>query len=249
MSTFNPAQYDDFLAKSDDVYARTKYEILLGWLRGRLRVLNAGCGSGELSLLLAAAGHEVVGIDPDPTYVQLARDRAADRFPSCRFEVSSIENYRGPDGFDAAVSTDVLEHIADDRRAFERLADLVRPGGHVLIAVPAGQWLFGYHDEQLGHYRRYSASTLRQLVSGRCRVRRLRYFGCTLIPVCLLYSQWLRKKYPIAEVGGKKSLVSRVLNVLLAIEQRVHVPLGTSVLLCAERRAGGTGTAAARRAA
>jgi 2-polyprenyl-3-methyl-5-hydroxy-6-metoxy-1,4-benzoquinol methylase len=239
VSTFNQAQYEDFLGKSEDVYAQTKYEILLEWLRGRgrLRVLNAGCGSGELSLLLAAEGHKVVGIDPEPKYIQLAQKRAADRFPHCKFIVSSIEDYSGASEFDVIVSTDVLEHIEDDRAAFNRLAQLVRPGGQVLITVPAGQWLFGYHDEQLGHFRRYSAASLRQLVADTCRVQRIRYFGCTLISVCLMYSQWLRKSYPVAYVGdSKRSVVARILHHLLAIERRVHLPLGTSVLLCAERR-------------
>jgi 2-polyprenyl-3-methyl-5-hydroxy-6-metoxy-1,4-benzoquinol methylase len=239
MSTFNQAQYDDFLAKSGDVYARTKYEVLLRWMsgRGRLRILNAGCGSGELSCLLAAAGHQVVGVDPDPTYIQLARDRAGDRFPDSKFIVSSIEGYTGPADFDAAISTDVLEHIEDDRTAFDKIAELTRPGGMVLITVPAGQWLFGYHDEQLGHFRRYSKRSLRQLVTATCTVKKLRYFGGTLIPVCLAYSKWLRKSYPVAKVGGGKSLVSRVLNGMLAMERRIPLPVGTSVLLCAERKA------------
>jgi 2-polyprenyl-3-methyl-5-hydroxy-6-metoxy-1,4-benzoquinol methylase len=246
-NTFNQAQYDDFLAKSGDAYARAKYEVLLKWLggRGRLRVLNAGCGSGELSCLLAAAGHRVVGIDPDPTYIQLARDRAGDRFPDSEFVVSSIEGYAGAGEFDAAISTDVLEHIEDDRTAFTRIAQLTRPGGLVLIAVPAGQWLFGFHDEQLGHFRRYSKRSLRQLVSDTCEVKKLRYFGGTLIPVCLGYSKWLRKPYPVAKVGGGKSLVSRVLDGMLAVERRLPLPVGTSVLLCAERRAQGVEAAPA----
>ena len=243
--------------KSEDVYARTKYEILLRWLqaRGSQRILNAGCGSGELSCLLAAAGHQVVGMDPDPTYIQLARERAGDQFPHASFAVASIEDYTGPAGFDAVVCTDVIEHIADDRTAFNKLVEYVRPGGHLLITVPAGQWLFGYHDEQLGHYRRYNKRSLRELVTETCEVRKLRYFGGSLIPVCLLYSKWLRKPYPIAKVGAgrNRSLVARVLNGMLSLERRIALPLGTSVLLCAERRASAADTqptpAATRKAA
>jgi 2-polyprenyl-3-methyl-5-hydroxy-6-metoxy-1,4-benzoquinol methylase len=254
---FNEAQYNDFLAKSGDVYAQTKFKILLRWMsgRGRLRVLNAGCGSGELSCLLAAAGHQVVGIDPEPRYIGLARERAGARFPDSQFVVSTIEDYDGPGAFDAAVSTDVLEHIEDDRTAFERMTALVRPGGLILVTVPAGQWLFGYHDEQLGHYRRYNKRAVRRLVSDTCTVKKLRYFGGTLIPVCLAYSKWLRKPYPVAKVGGGTSLVSRTLNALLAAERRVPLPVGTSVLLCAQRKAPATGsvpqpdTPALRRAA
>jgi 2-polyprenyl-3-methyl-5-hydroxy-6-metoxy-1,4-benzoquinol methylase len=240
MGTFNPAQYEDFLFKSEDIYARTKYQILAGWLRGRgpLRILNAGCGSGELSLLMARDGHQVVGIDPEPEYIRLANERSGNQGQNCQFHLSSIETYRGPLEFDAAISTDVLEHIEDDRMAFNRLADMVRVGGKVLLSLPAGQWLYGYHDEQLGHFRRYSAATLRQLVSERCRVKRLRYFGSTMIPICYAYSKYLRKSYPLATVyNGKQSLVSRVLRGLFAIERYVHFPFGTSVLVMAERLA------------
>lgn len=232
--TFNQAQYDDFLAKSGDVYAQSKYRVLLRWMsgRGRLRVLNAGCGSGELSCLLAAAGHQVVGIDPDPTYIELARARAGSNFPDSEYHVCSIENYAGAGDFDAAISTDVLEHIEDDRTAFTKMVAQVRPGGLVLVAVPAGQWLFGYHDEQLGHFRRYSKGTLRKLVSDHCTVTKMRYFGGTLIPVCLMYSKWLRKPYPVGKVGAKPGLVSRVLNAMLATERVLPLPLGTSVLMC-----------------
>ena len=206
-------------------------------------MLNAGCGSGELSCLLAAAGHQVVGIDPDPTYVRLARDRAGDRFPDSQFVISAIEDYTGPGEFDAVVSTDVLEHIADDQTAFAKLAQLTRPGGLLLIAVPAGRWLFGYHDEQLGHYRRYTKRSLRQLVAGACTVKKLRYFGCSLIPVCLAYSKWLRKPYPVAQVGGGTSLVSRTLSALMAAERSVPLPLGISVLVCGVRKESGVAAA------
>src|SRR5207245_11489208 len=53
-------------------------------------------------------------------------------------------------------------------------SSLVRPGGLVLLALPAVPWLFGYHDELLGHYRRYSKRTLRALVSEHCDVEALR---------------------------------------------------------------------------
>ena len=77
---FNAYQYQDLLARSRDQYAHTKYRILLEWLgaeRKPLRILNAGCGSGDLSFLLAGAGHEILGIDPSRAYVELARQTAA----------------------------------------------------------------------------------------------------------------------------------------------------------------------------
>jgi 2-polyprenyl-3-methyl-5-hydroxy-6-metoxy-1,4-benzoquinol methylase len=241
MNTFNQAQYDDLAVKSQDLYANTKYDILEGYLAGRhgLRILNAGCGSGELSLRLAARGHTVVGIDVEPAYIDLARKNArACGAAGCTFRVSSIEHYAGPGGFDCAVSTDVLEHIADDQAAFARLVHLVKPGGLVLVTVPAGPWLFGYHDEQLGHYRRYTKRTLRALVGEHCDVEAIRYFGFSLIPVCLIFSKWLRRPYPVAAAGDNKQrpLAAWVLRNLLRLDRLVPLPLGTSLLLKAVRR-------------
>jgi SAM-dependent methyltransferase len=241
VTTFNQAQYDDLAVKGQDLYASTKYDILEGYLAGRtgLRVLNAGCGSGELSLRLAARGHTVVGIDVEPAYIELAvRNASASGAENCTFTVCSIEDYDGAGGFDCVVSTDVLEHIADDRAAFARLAGLARPGGLVLITVPAGQWLFGHHDEQLGHYRRYSKRTLRDLVRVYCDVEAVRYFGFSLIPVCLVFSKWLRRPYPVAEAGDRKRrpFGSWLLRTLLNLDRLLPLPLGTSVLLKAVRR-------------
>ena len=236
MNTFNQAQYEDFCSKSLDLYAQTKYDILLEHLAGcrGLRVLNAGCGSGELSLRLAAAGHTVVGIDPEPRYVELARrNAAAQPGADCHFEVASIENYRGGAEFDCAVSTDVLEHIEDDRTAFAKMVSLVKPGGLVLVTVPAGQWLFGYHDEQLGHFRRYNKKMLRALVSPLCHVRRMRYFGFTLVPVCYLYSKRLRRPYPVAEAADTRRRPFRalVLRGLMRMDRLLPLPFGTSLLM------------------
>ena len=236
MTTFNQAQYEDFRSKSLDLYAQTKYDMLLEYLSGQrgLRVLNAGCGSGELSLRLAAAGHTVVGIDPEPRYVELARrNAAAHPDTDCSFAVSSIEDYWGEADFDCAVATDVLEHIADDRAAFGRLVGLVRPGGLLLLTVPAGRWLFGHHDEMLGHFRRYSAAQLRALVGGACTIHELRHFGCSLIPVCVLFSKLLRRPYPLPQQrpAAPGALGTRMLNWMLQADRRLPLPLGISLLL------------------
>ncbi len=241
MSTFNPAQFDDLCVKSQDLYAQTKYSILLDYLGPQegQRVLVAGCGSGELCWQFAARGHHVLGIDPEPKYVELALRQAADRPDlDCAFEVASIEDYAGPGAFDCVVSTDVLEHIADDRTAFDKLAHLVKPGGTVLIAVPAGPCLFGYHDEQLGHYRRYTGGSLRKLVGKACTVERLRYFGLSLLPVCYLFSKVLRKPYPVGEScdESKSPWRSWALRKLLDLDRRVPMPAGTSLLLKAVRK-------------
>jgi 2-polyprenyl-3-methyl-5-hydroxy-6-metoxy-1,4-benzoquinol methylase len=252
--TFNPYQYDDLLHRSEDLYANTKYEIIRKFLAGLegLTILNAGCGSGELCLQLAQAGHRVLGIDPAAEYIELARRNArrlgTDR---CRFLVSAIEELSGHERFDCVMATDVLEHIADDRTAFAKLVERAKPGGLVIITVPAGQWLFGYHDESIGHFRRYSLRTLRRLATSLCRVEEMRYFGFSLIPVCYLYSKMLRKPYPVSEAAdsAKNPFVARALRTLLRLDQLLPMPFGTSVLMKAVRKRGGQARNDERRAA
>lgn len=225
------------LIRQADPYANAKYRIILAYLRGAkpLRILNAGCGSGELSVLLSEAGHAVLGIDPGAEYIELARKALPEALRSrCSFAVASIEEFDAPAPFDAVVATDVLEHIADDCAAAQKLARLVSRGGVLILTVPALPSLFGFHDENLGHFRRYRAGQLKKVIDGTglIRIEKMRYFGWTLIPICVLFSKILRRPYPISSVGGSDaSLRNLLLNALLHLDTRVPLPLGTSLIL------------------
>jgi SAM-dependent methyltransferase len=233
---FNSYQYDDLLARSHDLYANTKYEIILQWLEKPppMRILNAGCGSGDLSFLLARAGHRVHGIDPAAEYIELARRFAVELEATlCTFEVSSIESLTLTEKYDCVIATDVLEHIGDDRGAAALLASFVKPGGTLIITVPAGQWLFGYHDKELGHFRRYCRRALLRALDGAAVARECRYFGFTLIPICFLYSKVLKKPYPLTASGNPavSPVRNAVLRALLRMDKKLPMPFGTSLLL------------------
>jgi 2-polyprenyl-3-methyl-5-hydroxy-6-metoxy-1,4-benzoquinol methylase len=236
-NTFIPFQYEDLAAKSQDLYASTKYEILESYLTSDkpLRVLSVGCGSGEMSLQLAARGHSVLGIDIEPSHIELSRHNAQllGSPSNCQFAVSSIEDFDAESEFDCVASTDVLEHIENDRTAFANMMRALKPGGLVLLSVPAGPWLFGYHDEQLGHFRRYTKATLHQLVDPHCDVRLMRYFGYTLVPICVLYSKWLRQRYPVAGSADIKRRPVRALALrsLMRLDRWTRMPFGTSLLM------------------
>lgn len=246
METFNPYQYKDLESRPGDPYASAKYGIILRALQGKksLRILNAGCGAGDVSFLLAKAGHRVMGVDPEPSYIALAEKRRA-LHPSgsaCEFIVRSIEEMPLSERFDCVIATDVIEHIDDDARAARHLASLLLPGGMLVITVPAMQWLFGAHDVELGHFRRYTKSSLRRLLAGTGLVslESDRYFGWTLVPVCFLYSRLLRRPYPAVAAdapGGSASFVSRVARAVLSIDARTPSALGTSIISFSRRRA------------
>jgi 2-polyprenyl-3-methyl-5-hydroxy-6-metoxy-1,4-benzoquinol methylase len=237
----NKYQYDDLLIRSQDPYANAKYEIILKWLKSSnvKTILNAGCGSGELSLILAQKGYAVTGFDLDRDYISLANKNLKKmKVKNCSFIVSGIENYKSKSQYDAVIATDVLEHIEDDIYAFKKLVSFVKPGGSVIITVPAGQYLFGFHDEQLGYFRRYSLSSFKKIIPGNLKIIQIRYFGFFLIPVSFIISKIIRKSYPVAEAGDKKKnpVVNNILNIIFNIEKSTSFPFGTSLLFRGKKR-------------
>jgi 2-polyprenyl-3-methyl-5-hydroxy-6-metoxy-1,4-benzoquinol methylase len=119
------------------------------------RILDAGCGSGRTMVDLARYGL-VCGIELDP-------DAAATAAARDSFEVRTgrVEQLPWKEGsFDLIACLDVIEHVPDDRLALRELRRVCRPGGRLIVTVPAHPLLWSRHDEQNHHYRRYTRSTL-----------------------------------------------------------------------------------------
>ncbi len=240
-------QWNDFLTRKVDVYAFAKYQILLDWLgaiEGKT-ALVVGSGSGEFAAMLARAGATVTAIDIAPAYVELTRKTATDFGVELRTEVARLETFPKQNRFDLVVATDVIEHIEDDAAAVRQLRELVCDDGRVVVTVPAMRWLFGYHDEVLGHFRRYDARSLSRVLSNGLGVMKIRYYGFLLIPIALVLSRWLRRPYPVGTVGGTSEgnrFVRAIVSAIFGLERRIRPPVGTSLLaLCSAQVPKGIG--------
>jgi SAM-dependent methyltransferase len=93
---------------------------------------------------------------------------------SVRVEVGTIRGLEEA-SFDTILYVDVLEHIEDDRGELERAAARLRPGGRLVVLAPAHQWLFSPFDSAIGHFRRYTKRSLRELAPPGLELTRLRY--------------------------------------------------------------------------
>ena len=89
--------------------------------------------------------------------------------------VGTLETLKNAPSFDTIVYIDVLEHIEDDRGELARAAELLVPGGHVIVLSPAHNWLYTPFDKVIGHYRRYSRPALRALAPGALKLVRMDY--------------------------------------------------------------------------
>jgi SAM-dependent methyltransferase len=140
-------------------------------------VLDAGCGSGRTMEELVQYG-QVHGIELDQHAAAVARDRGFD------VRIGRLEELPWEDGtFDLVTCLDVIEHTPDDRLTLGELRRVCKPGGWLLVTVPAYQSLWSLHDEANHHYRRYGRATLRAAAIGAgWSVERMTSFNSVLLP-------------------------------------------------------------------
>jgi SAM-dependent methyltransferase len=143
------------------------YSKLASGVRGD--VLEVGSGIGNVSRLIRRDARSLVVTDMEPHYLTDLEQRFAG---DDAVVVASYDLDLPPPPlvaarrFDAIVAVNVIEHIADDRALVARLTALLRPGGRLLIYVPACPAVFGSLDVALGHHRRYTPQTLTSLLRG-----------------------------------------------------------------------------------
>ena len=129
------------------------------------RVLEIGSGTGNLTRELVPRALYVAS-DINPLYVDTLRGLTADR-PYLRVattDVTKRETFPDvPGGFDTIVCLNVVQHLDDDQAALGNIHHALADGGCAIILVPQGPAALGTLDEAIGHQRRYSEATLRQL--------------------------------------------------------------------------------------
>ena len=140
-----------------------RYDVVTRMLPAGVRdVLEIGCGQGALGVRLAQR-YDYLGLEPDQASYAVAerRIKAAGRGEVRNIRVDAL----GPGQFDLVCAFEVLEHIEDDAAAVRQWAARLRPGGWLLLSVPAHQRRYGPADELVGHFRRYDPAAMAALLA------------------------------------------------------------------------------------
>ncbi len=200
-------------------------------------VLDAGCGTG--GLLAALRGHR-----PDLALVGLEwaepacrRASAKSGAPLARGSVNALPFADA--SFDAAVAADVLCHGAvEPALALAELQRVLRPGGRLIINMPAYRWLMSAHDRAVHNTRRHTAAETARMLreAGFTRIR-TRYWNGLLLPLMVLHRKLPSREAAASDVAPFPPWLNATLHGITALERLLPFPLpaGGSVLATAER--------------
>jgi SAM-dependent methyltransferase len=234
-----PAEYALMDAAEDRMWwYRALHARLCDALEGTFgRVLDAGCGTGGFLAVLRERRPDLIrfGIEWDSTAAPRARAKSGAAI--ARGSVNALPF--ADNSFDAAVSADVLCHAAvEPRAALAELKRVLRPGGLLVLSLPAYQWLLSAHDRQVHNVRRFTATAaaavLRQSGFDRGRAR---YWNGLLLPLMIVQRKILARGDSMSDVAPFPPWLDVTLHGMTEFERHLPFPLpaGGSVLAIAEK--------------
>jgi SAM-dependent methyltransferase len=204
-------------------------------------ILEIGCSSGILMEKLRDTGFtNLTGIDISDAGIRQAQQRGLTN----TFVMDGAKLDFADESFDLVLASDVLEHIEDENAALREWTRLLRPGGQLIVFVPAFQFLWSQHDVVNHHFRRYSGAHLSDRVANAgLKIQRLSYWNCGLFfPAA---AARLAQRFVRPANGGSDDLkpmpswINNFLTQWVKMENSVltntSMPLGVSVFVIAQK--------------
>jgi SAM-dependent methyltransferase len=195
--------------------------------------LEIGCGTGH-NLAMLGEFAAMDALEVDPVARGLAEKRLGHEVLSA--PLPALEGVPD-DAYDMVAALDVIEHIADDKAALEGIARVLKPGGKLVMTVPAHQWMWSAHDVVNHHQRRYSKRDFKTLVDrSPLKLEAIGYLNSLLFPVAM--AQRLASKLSgkeDANLSPPAGPINQALERVFALERRVigRVPLPPGLSLFA----------------
>lgn len=214
------------------------YETIKPWCTGK--VLEIGSGIGNISQFLVNDGFEIMLSDLREDYF----NELSEKFKG-RKELLGITqmNIVDPEfstrfhhfigSFDTIFALNVVEHILDDTLAVENCKSLLKPGGNLIILVPAYQSIYGSIDKALEHYRRYNKKSLTSVFNqNKFRIIHRQYFNFIGIFGWFIFGKIIKQR----TIGGEQmKLYSILVPIFRIIDKIVFQSMGLSVIVVGKK--------------
>lgn len=205
----------------------------------KLKILDVGCGSGGNIKFLQKFG-KVIGVDNSKMAISFCR----------RNNLKNVllgDAVRLPfnkNSFDLITSLDLLEHVKDDQKALKEFNRVLKPGGHLLITVPALKILWSDFDIPSKHYRRYEKKELKiKIKNVGFKITKLSFINFFLfLPIFLIRSaqntlqKWIKFGRELKE---QNRIINFVLKQIFSSEvlliEKFDLPIGVSLICIAQK--------------
>lgn len=199
------------------------------------KVLDFGCGSGIFVEELANVRYQSYGVDISEEAIKFGKLQGRKNLEVLdSHKVKFSDNY-----FDAIVTLDVLEHLENEEWALKEMERMLKPGGVIVIMVPAFMFLWGVQDEVSHHYRRYTRPHLVKKIqeSTKFEMVRASYFNTFLfLPIAFvrILSRLIgaKKRHSDFDLNNEflNKLFFSIFNTERKILRHTNFPFGVSVL-------------------
>lgn len=214
------------------------YHLVLTKLRG-LSLLDIGCGSGGFIFSAKERGFEPLGLEPDKAAVELSKKL----YGPLNIIVGSADDIQKLGRrFDNLTMLDVLEHLEDDVAQIQENYRWLQERGRLVIVVPAFPLLYGIHDMNKKHFRRYKKKELiEKLEKNKFRVIEIRYWNAIGFLPYLISEKILKKELTTdlrsdSKKGKLKSAINKILNSWFKyVENKINFHFGLSIICVAEK--------------
>ena len=197
-------------------------------------ILEIGSGIGNISKLFVSGNFSITLTDIDSYYIDILHKRFHD---SKNVKEIRLVDLQEPafdkiynhlkESYDTIFMLNVLEHLENEQGAIQNCNFMLKPGGTLIILVPAYSWLYSRIDNELGHKKRYTAVKLNKVISAqKLLISKTFYFNALGIPAWL-YGKILRlKKIPSTEMN----IFDRLTGLGKFIDKIVFHKAGLSVI-------------------
>jgi ubiquinone/menaquinone biosynthesis C-methylase UbiE len=247
----NPEEYEKMYAQENSYW----------WFQGRQKilfrmlekynllensdscVLDIGCGTG-LILDEISTRSKAIGFDFSRKALSFCKKRGLENLLCGNVKHLPIAD----SSLDLVLALDIMEHIDDDTAMMKEIHRVLKPGGNILITVPAHKYLWSDHDEALHHFRRYSKNGFRKIIKENgFTIKKYSYvISFTFFPILIfrmiqkLIHRIIPSKAPKTHIIILPKRINSLLIGILDFEgillEHINLPVGVSLLCVAEKK-------------